>query len=124
MSSGNVYSTADCDTVETLDYDKASGYFFGIGLLTAPSVQRALVRLTPDAKTCSVVGVIPDYFMIGAGVSALDESSGILYWVAAPGGYPVNYTLNVYNLVGTRISDASTASEAPFCCFGGCQPPA
>ena len=124
MSSGSVYSTVDCDTVETLDYDRASGSFFGIGLLTSPVVERVLVRLSPDAKTCSVVGPIPNYFMIGAGVSALDEAAGVLYWIAAPGGYPVNYTLNVYNLVGTRLSDASTASEVPFCCFGGCQSPA
>jgi hypothetical protein len=86
--------------------------------------------------------------MIGAGVSAIDETSGILYWIsgelfrrqfvlcvitlrthtsysrAAPGGYPVNYTLNVYNLVGTNLADATTASTVPFCCFGGCQPPA
>ena len=146
MSSGGLYSTVDCDSLDTLDYDKASGAFYGIGLLTSPQVQRVLVRLSPDAKACNVVGAIPDHFMIAGGVSALDEGAGILCecdssanclarserlrlfpsadWISAPGGYPVNYTLNVYNLIGTRLSDASTVSDVPFCCFGGCQPPA
>lgn len=124
MSSGALYTAADCGGVETLDYDPVSGAFYGVGLRASPSVQRTLVRLAPDARSCSVVGAIPDYIMIAAGVSALDSTGGVLYWVAAPGGYPVNYTLNVYDLVGTRLADAATASAAPFCCFGACQPPA
>lgn len=124
MSNGDVYATPDCNTVETLDYDSTSGSFFGIGLQLTPTVQRTLVKLSPDAKSCSVVGTIPNYVMIAGGMSALDSNAGVLYWISAPGGYPVNYTLNVYNLVGTSISDASTVSETPFCCFGGCTPPA
>ena len=124
MSSGDVYTTSDCGGLETIDYDAGSGAFYGIGLRTSPAVERTLVRLSSDARSCAVVGAVPGYIMIAAGMSALDESAGVLYWIAAPGGSPVNYTVNVYNLVGTRLSDAATVSETPFCCVGGCQPPA
>jgi hypothetical protein len=106
MSSGKPAPKPDCGGLETLDYDRKSGSFYGIGLqvrfsrrsmlglasfesVTAaclaqvsPTVQRTLVKMTPDASSCSVVGIIPDYFMIGAGVSAIDETAGILYWIS------------------------------------------
>jgi len=123
LSSGEAQILPDCGELETLAFCASERAFYGIGLRNSKS-QRVLVRLAlgdSGPPTCKVIGDIDGYYMIGAGMSALDEGAGVLYWLAAPGGFPVNYTISAYHIVGTRLADATTVSDARFCCFSQCE---
>jgi len=123
LDSGKVAQMPWCGDTETTNYDLKTKAIYGIGLTIDPDAPagavRTLVQVKSDASSCMVVGNITGYWIIEMGVSAIDETNRVLYFVSTPcvqKGDPGCQGAGPMDLVGVDLGTGKTVSVATAFC--------
>jgi len=81
-----VHNISDTLNLETMNFDEVSGTIRGIGLQVFNSHNYTRIMMSLNSKTAAmtVVGKIPDYFIIDSGLGAINENQRSYYAYLQP----------------------------------------
>lgn len=114
MGNGQTGSWQDCDTLETLSYNPATKGFIGVGLY--PNRTRLIATMDGTTGSCNVLGQVPGYFIIEAGMGALDAASGQVWTIMQPstGGQNAPFDLlQISTAGGVSVLSNNTLEACP-----------
>jgi len=110
-----LYQIRDVLNIETMSFDPKTGLIYGIGIIFDAEGKPIRILTTLDSKTgnTTIIGKIPNYFIINSSIAALDILNRILYCTLQPHESGKNDA--DFELVGVKLEDASIVSHPHLC---------
>jgi len=111
-----VHNISDTLNLETMNFDEKSGSIRGIGLQVFNSHNYTRIMMSLDSKsgTMTVLGKIPDYFIIDAAVGAINENQRSYYAYLQPSSsqkapfHLLSVNLDNGKIITSPVADSST----------------
>jgi len=110
-----MYNISDTLNLETMNFDEVSGTIRGIGLQVFNSHNYTRIMMSLDSKSgkMTVLGKIPDYFIIDAGLGAINENQRTYYSYLQPSSSPnAPFHLVSVNVDTGKVNDSPVADSS------------